>query len=149
MAVDPVLTDRTDAVAVAPARLWAVLEDVRGYPTFWPWLRDFDGRELRAGAAWRGVIDAGGPLRLGVVIHLEEVEPGRCVTARIGGDLTGSARVDLVPDGRGTGLRLTASLLPERADLRALTRWARPLAQASHDRVIARALAQLARHLSP
>jgi hypothetical protein len=143
-----VVTDRTDVVPVAPDRLWAVLAAVTAYPSFWPWLRDFDGSDLRAGVTWRGVIDAGGPLRLGVAIHLEEVVVGRSVTARIEGDLAGSARLQVDPDGHGAVLRLAAALVPERADLRALTRWARPLAQASHDRVIARALAQLTAHLA-
>ncbi|HEV7720794.1 MAG TPA: SRPBCC family protein [Iamia sp.] len=141
-------TDRTDVIAVAPDRLWAVLADVGGYPSFWPWLRHFDGRDLRVGATWRGVIDTGTPLRLTVTLHLTEVVPERSVAARLGGDLSGSARVEVAPDGDGAALRLTATLAPERADLRILTRWARPLAQASHDRVITRALAQLTTHAS-
>lgn len=149
MALAPVVTDRTDVVAVDPGRLWAVLADVGGYPGFWPWLRDFDGRDLRTGACWRGVIDVIGPLRLAVTVQLDEVVAGRSVTAHLAGDLSGTARVELRPDGRGTALRLTAALVPERGALRALTRTARPLAQASHDRVIARALAQLTAHLSP
>jgi hypothetical protein len=140
----PVVTDRTDRVAVDPGRLWAVLADVAAYPTFWPWLRDFDGSDLRAGGRWRGVIDVIGPLRLAVTVHLDEVVAGRSVAAHLTGDLSGTARVELRPDGRGTALRLTAALVPERGALRLLTRAARPLAQASHDRVIARALAQMA-----
>lgn len=145
----PVVTDRTDLVIVDPGRLWAVLADVAAYPAFWPWLQDFDGRDLRAGVRWRGVIDVIGPLGLAVTVHLDEVVAGRSVTAHLAGDLSGTARVELRPDGRGTALRLTAALVPERRTLRALTRVARPLAQASHDRVIARALAQLVAHLPP
>jgi len=140
-------TDRTDVIAVAPDRLWAVLADVGDYPTFWPWLRSFDGRELAAGVVWRGQIDVAGPLRLPVAIHLDEVVPGRCIGAHLGGDLTGPARVDVTAAGAGSALHLTAALVPRRADLRSLTRWARPLAQASHDRVITRALAHLATHV--
>lgn len=149
MALAPVVTDRTDLVAVAPDRLWAVLADVAAYPTFWPWLRGFDGRDLRAGATWRGVIEVVGPLRLGVAVHLDVVDPGRAVAAHLTGDLTGTARIELAQHAPGTALRLTAALVPERGVLRALTRGVRPVAQASHDRVIARALVQLTTHLGP
>lgn len=141
------MTDRIDVVGVAPDRLWEVLADVGAYPSFWPWLRSFDGRRLAAGETWRGVIDVAGPLRLDVLIRLTEVVPRRRVAARLGGDLSGRARLELAPDRAGAALRLEAALVPERIDLRLLTRGARPLAQASHDRVIARALRQLAAHI--
>ncbi len=143
----PVATERTEVLDVAPDRLWEVLEDVSDYPSFWPWLGSFDGRELTAGATWRGVITVAGPLRLALLVHLDEVVPGRSVTAHLGGDLAGRARIDVGPDGDGAALRLVASLVPERPALRALTRVARPVAQASHDRVITRALTQLTHHI--
>jgi hypothetical protein len=145
--VEPVVTDRTDVIAVAPDRLWGVLADVDDYPSFWPWLRSFDGRALETGTVWRGVIDVAGPLRLEVAIHIDEVVVERCVRAHLAGDLSGPARLDVTPDDRGSALHLTAALVPERADLRALTRWTRPIAQASHDRVIARAVSHLATHV--
>ncbi|QYG92298.1 hypothetical protein HC251_07485 [Iamia sp. SCSIO 61187] len=148
MALAPVETDRTALVAVDGARLWAVLEDVAAYPGFWPWLRSFDGAELRPGAVWRGVIVVAGPLRLSIDVHLDAIATGQCVAARIAGDLSGWARIDVAPHADGATLRLTAALHPERRDLRALTRWARPVAQASHDRVISRAVAQLADHVA-
>jgi hypothetical protein len=148
VALAPVETDRTDLVAVDGTRLWAVLEDVAAYPRFWPWLRGFDGTELRPGVVWHGVIVVAGPLRLAVAAHLDAVATGRCVAARIAGDLTGRARIDVAPHADRATLRLTAALHPERRDLRALTRWARPLAQASHDRVIGRAVTQLADHVA-
>lgn len=147
MALAPVVTDRTDRIAAPPAGVWEVLADVEGYAAFWPWLRRFDGRSLEVGATWRGAIVVAGPLRLAVAVHLDEVVPGRAVAARLSGDLSGSARLAIGPDREGATLHLAADLVPERADLRALTRWARPLAQASHDRVIARALGQLAAHV--
>lgn len=144
MPPDPLLTDRTDVVGVSTTELWAVLADVPAYPTFWPWLRSFDGRRLATGERWHGVIDALGPLRLGVTITLTEVVPQRSVSARISGDLTGTARLVLAPG----ALHLTAALAPERRALVRLTRWARPVAEASHDRVISRAIAQLTTHLT-
>lgn len=125
-----------------------MLEDVPAYPGFWPWLRRFDGRRLAVGEVWHGTIAAVGPLRLTVAVHLDVVVPGRSVAAHLAGDLTGTARLALAPGPAGTALHLTAVLVPERPALRALTRGARPLAQASHDRVIARALAQLGAHVS-
>lgn len=148
VALAPVVTDRTDVVAADPGRLWDLLADVAAYPTFWPWLRRFDGRALAAGETWRGVIAVRGPLRLAVAVHLDEVVAGRSVVAHLGGDLSGRARIDLGPVDGGTALRLAATLVPERRALRALTRAARPVAQASHDRVIARALGQLADHVA-
>lgn len=147
MALDPVVTDRTDRLPVDTDRVWAVLADVAGYPRFWPWLRSFDGRSLASGETWHGVIGVAGPFRLGVAIELGSVVAGRSVAARLTGDLSGTAQIDLRPDADGTMLHLVAALAPQRADLRLLTRCARPAAQASHDRVIARALDQLATHL--
>jgi len=145
-----VRTDRTDVVPVAPAELWDRLAEVPAYPSFWPWLQAFDGRRLAAGEEWHGTIVVAGPSRLAVTIHLDEVVPGRGVQARVAGDLSGRARIDLAPASTGTGtdLHLVATLVPEARALRLLTRWARPLAQASHDRVIGRALRQLSAHLA-
>jgi hypothetical protein len=131
-----------------PGDLWAVLDDVPAYPAFWPWLRRFDGRRLVVGEVWHGTIAAVGPLRLTVAVHLDEVVPGRSGAARGAGPRPATARLALAPDPAGTALHLTAVLVPERPALRVLTRWARPLAQASHDRVIARALSQLGGHVS-
>lgn len=146
-------TDRTVVLPAPPGAAWAVLADVPSYPTFWPWLHPFDGRRLAAGEEWRGTISATGPLRLRIGVRIDEVVPERSVHATLSGDLTGTAHITLdeavsLLDG-ATALRLVAALEPRRPGLRALTRFARPVAQASHDRVIDRALAQLAAHLTP
>lgn len=61
-------TDRTVFVAVPVEALWEALSDVPAYPTFWPWLRRFDGLRLT----------------------LMAVEPGRRVVAAVQGDVWGA-----------------------------------------------------------
>jgi uncharacterized protein YndB with AHSA1/START domain len=143
-------TDRALVVAAPPGRVWEVCDDVAAYPSFWPWLRAFDGRRLAAGERWAGVVHVAGPFRLPLVVVIAEVVDGRRVRAEVHGAIRGRATVELAPDDAGTLLRLTARLSPRpRSPLALATRLARPLAQASHDRVIARALAQLTAHVAP
>lgn len=142
-----ILTDRVDPMPVGPEALWARLGDVGAYPGWWPWLRAFDARALRAGETWRATISPPLPWRLTVAIHLEEVVEAERVVARLTGDIAGPARLELRPDPGGTLLALRAELAPAKPALRALAATARPLAQASHDHVIVRALDQLRRHL--
>jgi uncharacterized protein YndB with AHSA1/START domain len=143
-------TDRTVVVAASPERVWEVLSDVPAYPSFWPWLRRFDGRHLVAREEWSGSIVVAGPLRMRIGIHLTEVTTGRRVRAIVRGTVMGAATIETRLHDGGTALHLTANLVPRPlSPLALLTRASRPLAQASHDRVIARALDQLTAHLSP
>lgn len=136
-------TDRVEHLEVAPGALWARLEAVEEYPTWWPWLAAFDGRALRAGEVWAATVSPRLPWRLRVTVTLEEVVAGASVRARLAGDITGPAHLALRPAGGGTDLHLTARLAPASAPLRALTALARPVAQRSHDHVIDRGLDQL------
>ena len=51
--------DLSRRVALAPADVWAALEDTSAYRTWWPWLHDFrpDGG-LVTGATWHAGIRA-------------------------------------------------------------------------------------------
>lgn len=142
-------TDRTVVLPVPPDRVWEVCEDVPAYPSFWPWLRRFDGRRLAVPEQWHGVVSVAGPFRLPLVVTIGGMTPGRRVQAHVQGSIVGVATVELALHDDGTLLRLTAELMPRPFSPLALaTRLARPLAQASHDRVITRALAQLAAHVT-
>ena len=127
--------------------MWATLEQVERYRSWWPWLRSFDGRALAAGERWACSVQPPLPYRVRFTIELVEVVEADHVTASIGGDVAGTARIDLVPRGTGTELQLTAELRAATRWLGQVERWAHPVARFGHDRIIDHALGQLARRL--
>lgn len=127
--------------------MWVTLEQVERYRSWWPWLRSFDGRALAEGERWACSVQPPLPYRVRFTIELVEVVEADHVTASIGGDVAGTARIDLVPCGTGTELQLTAELRAATRWLGRVERWAHPVARFGHDRIIDRALDQLARRV--
>ena len=78
------------------------------------------------------------PLRYSVrfAIDLEQVEPSRLLTARVTGDITGRARVDIAERGERSEVRLASALTPTRRSMALLTAVAGPIARRSHDWVL-------------
>ncbi|WP_421122068.1 hypothetical protein ACE2AJ_03910 [Aquihabitans daechungensis] len=100
--------------------------------------------ELATGGRWSCTVQPPLPYRVRFTIDLQGVDDGTSVTAVVGGDIAGPARIELVPDGTGTVLVLTAELQAARRWLQFLERWAHPVARFGHDQIIDRALADLA-----
>ena len=136
--------DLTRRVAMAPAGVWAALEDTSAYATWWPWLHDFrpDGG-LTTGATWRAGIRAPLPYVVTFSVALHDVDPGRhTVDAHVAGDIAGTASVALRDDGDdATVLRMSWALVPARSFLKVLDATARPVAKWGHDTVMRRSVA--------
>lgn len=139
------MSDRRFRFPVAPTDFWATAARTDEYPSWWPWLRAFEARGLVAGDVWRCAVRP--PLRYTVrfTVHLEEAEPPRTIHARIAGDIVGTARLRVDPDGNGCVVRLTSSLEPDGRVLGLLTRLAGPLARRGHDWILATGAEQFTR----
>lgn len=138
-------SDRTYRLPAPPDAVWAELAALDRYRARWPWLRDFDAAALVEGDRWWGTLRAPLPYTVTFAVALTEVVPERVVAAEVTGDVSGRARIELVPDGgRTTTLRLVSTLTPRRPFLVALSSLARPVAVWGHDRVIERSLGALA-----
>ncbi|MEX2626118.1 MAG: SRPBCC family protein [Ilumatobacteraceae bacterium] len=118
--------------------VWGRLIEIDRYPVMWPWLRGLDWRGgfvAGAGCACRVRSPLGYSVRFDVV--LDRVVPAGLVEATVTGDVAGSARLELAPAGaERCELRLVTMLVPRRALLRALNRFAPPVARTGHDRIV-------------
>lgn len=131
-------------VDATPEAVWRTLEQVERYRVWWPWLRRFDGRTLATGERWTCTVRSALRYPVRFSVDLQEVVAEARVGALVDGDVAGRAVLDLVPQGRGTDLVLVADLHAAHPWLQRLERWARPIARFGHDRIIERALAELA-----
>lgn len=144
-----VRSDRRHYFDATPDQVWDAIGRVDAYRSWWPWLRTFDAVALEEGETWRCTIRPPLPydLRLAVTIDLLD-HPNR-IDATVGGDLTGSARVDLLPvdDGTGPGceIRLRSVLSPHRGLLRSVADVAPGIARRGHDWVLDTGLRQFRR----
>ena len=76
-------SDRQYRFEVGLDELWSRLQDVDSYPQWWPWLREFDGTDLVAGAAWHCTVQPPLPYRVRFVVHLDTVDPPNTVEASV------------------------------------------------------------------
>jgi Polyketide cyclase / dehydrase and lipid transport len=129
-------SDRHYRFDVGPGDLWARLADVSTYPQWWPWLREFDGAALAAGEVWRCTVQPPLPYRVRFAVHLEDVAPHSSVTARVSGEIVGTATLTISPADGGSTVRLVADLGPDRQALRALSVAFRPLVRYGHNWVL-------------
>jgi hypothetical protein len=140
----PFRYDRHFDFALAPDDLWRVLTRTDDYAVWWPWLRAVDpgpgaaaaGTALVAGTVARCAVRAPLPYTLHFDVHLERVEPGVGVDARVQGDLDGAARLELARAGAGSAARLAWTLELRSRVLRPLAALTRPAMVWAHDRVI-------------
>ena len=135
-------------IEAPPAQVWAALEQVDRYQAWWPWLRSFDARTLSAGDTWSCTVQPPLPYRVRFTIELGAVSHRRPVQATVAGDVAGAARIDLEPHPAGTVLALSADLHAASRWLRLVERWAPPVARFGHDRIIDRAMSELAARVS-
>jgi len=137
-----VRSDWRERFPLPPAELWARMEAVEEYRSWWPWLRELDARALEAGEVWGCLVQPPLPYRLRFDLTIEEVVPERSVSASVGGDIEGTASLEVTAVDGGSELRLLSALAPRHPVLRAVGTVAGPIAQFGHDWVIDTALRQ-------
>jgi uncharacterized protein YndB with AHSA1/START domain len=130
------VSDRSWCFGAPPDVVWAALAATDDYPRWWPWLTTFDADGLVAGGRWRCTVRP--PLQYSVrfAIDIDEVEPPHLVTARVSGDITGHARIDITESGARSEVRLASALTPTRRTIAWLAAVAGPIARRSHDWVL-------------
>jgi uncharacterized protein YndB with AHSA1/START domain len=129
-------SDRRYHFSVQPAALWSAIAETADYRRWWPWLTGFEAGGLVAGDVWRCAVRPPLPYTLRFAIHLDEVVPTTLVTARLSGDIAGTARLDVTPEGDGCDVRLTSLLTPSSTAFGLLARLARPIVRRGHDWVL-------------
>ena len=117
-------------VPAPPARVFAVLTTMEGYPDWWPQVRQV--QRLDDGSGLVRVRSA-----LPYTLHLllrRDVRDGPAGQLRVAldGDLRGWCAFDIVPDGEATMVHLTQRVQVQAAALRGLPRVARPFLLANH-----------------
>ena len=156
-------TDRTYRYPFTVAELWDRLQRVDAYTTWWPWLREFDGRSVAAGEVWTCTVQPPLPYSVRFTVAFDEVVEGEEVVTTIGGDIGGTATLLLLPgdddpddpddpavtDGAADGsrLRLIAELAPQKRSMLALSVVARPLVTFGHHWVLDTGARQFAQGL--
>jgi hypothetical protein len=143
-AVTRLRTDRTYRYPFTVAELWDRLQRVDAYRTWWPWLRDFDGRAVAAGEVWSCTVQPPLPYSVRFTVAFDDVDEARRIDASIGGDIAGTATLHLLPGEVDTAddtaaasrLRLVADLAPQKRSMLALSAVARPLVTFGHHWVL-------------
>lgn len=116
--------------------VWAAMSRVADFPTWWPWLRRFDGTDLVTGAVWSCVIKPPLPYELRVTVTLDEVVAPALVVATVAGEVTGTARLVLDEHGDGCRAVLSSTLTPDQGIPRLVARLAPAVARFGHDWVL-------------
>jgi len=129
-------TDRTYRYPLTVPELWLQLSDVVRFPTWWPWLRSFDGTLLRAGEVWQCTVQPPLPYAVRFALRIDEVEERTSISASASGDIEGTARIDVAGADTGSELRLRSSLTPCKQSMRAMSLLARPLVTFGHHWVL-------------
>ena len=132
--------------------LWSALTEVRGYPSWWPWLRRFDpGDGFVPASRWSCVVVPPLPYVVRFRVELDEVRPREAVRATVRGDVKGWAELTLDDDGEGTSrARLRSELAPSNPVLRQFAMLAPPMVRWGHDWVLDQGQRQfLERALTP
>ena len=116
--------------------VWAAMSRVTDFPSWWPWLRRFDGTDLATGSVWSCVIQPPLPYVLRVTVTLDEVVAPALVVATVAGEVSGTARLVLDDDGDRCRAVLTSTLTPTHGIPRLVARLAPAVARFGHDWVL-------------
>lgn len=130
--------DRTFVFAAPAARLWATMGRFERYPAWWSWLREFtfEGTGLEVGTVLHGVVVPPLPYRMRLDVVVEECVPEQLIAARVHGDLEGVARLTFAGDEAQTHAHATWSVEMMQRPMRLAARFAYPLLNWGHDRVV-------------
>ena len=143
----PFRFDRTWHFDVSLERLWGAVADTEAYPRVWPWLDDFQTGPLSVVTVARFRVRPPLPYRLQFTVQVDDVVEYEHVSARVGGDVEGPARLDLAPTPTGSSARLTWELELRRPSLARVEPLVRPVMILGHNLVVARGVRQFRRAL--
>ncbi len=141
--------DRAWTFPLPAAQLFDRFGDTADFRRWWSWLHRFDvsgSPALQRGRRASCVIQGPVPYTLRVDIEIERVEPPELVETYVRGDLDGPARLEVHPAGEGSTARLCWDLELCDATLLRISRFARPVMEWAHDRVVALGVEQFRRH---
>ena len=132
------------------AGVWAAMSAIDEFRHWWPWLRRFDGQGLVVGDVWRCTVQPPLPYVMRFTVALDEIIEHSLVRATVGGDVTGTVRIELADraPGRAPGceVQLVSALTPDSGFVRALTFVGRPLVKFGHDWVLDTGARQFSAH---
>jgi hypothetical protein len=123
---------------MTPSEVWDAIEHTEQFEGWWPWLHEFslDGPTLSPGAVLRGVVDPPIPYLMRLDVVLTRCDRPTELDANVHGDLEGPAQVRLLPSAGGTTAEVSWRLEMMQRPMRLASRFAHPLMQWGHDRVV-------------
>jgi hypothetical protein len=135
--------------AVTPQHLWNKIQEFDQFEHWWPWLTDLriEGHDLAVGTVLHGVVTPPLPYRMGIRIEVLDVQPSRAVDTAIGGDLIGEGQLRLRGENGSTCAEVAWTVEMRQPAMRLAARFARPLLQWGHDRVVESAVAGFRRQV--
>ncbi len=130
-------SDRSWHFDVPPDQLWERVNATSEYPSWWPWLHEFDGTgPITEGSRWSCAVSPPLPYTVRFVIEFRRVFVGRAVESEISGDIAGWARLTIDDRHDGSSARLESALHPTNLLLRGVGSLARPLIEFGHDWIL-------------
>jgi carbon monoxide dehydrogenase subunit G len=136
---------------LTPSELWDALDRVDKYERWWPWLEEFrlEGGSLAAGSVLHAVVAPPLPYRMRIRVELTRWEPCVAIDAVVHGDIEGEAQMRVHPSNAGSRVEVDWSLEMMQRPMRLASRFAHPLFQWGHDRVVEITVAGFRRRLEP
>lgn len=123
-------------IPLARPAVWRLISEVRHYQGWWSWLRSFEAAALRTGEVWRCTVQPPLPYAVRFRVHLDEVRAPELVSARIDGDVHGTAVLTLSDLHHRCAMTLRSDLSPDATALRLSARFAAPVARYGHQWII-------------
>jgi carbon monoxide dehydrogenase subunit G len=145
VAVPVVVYSGTHDFGITPEELWAAIEHVEKFGGWWGWLQEFrlEGDGLAQGSVLHGVVAPPLPYRMKVRVDILQCVRNVSIDAEVHGDLEGVARIELKRSPTGTSVTIGWTVEMMQRPMRLASRFARPLLQWGHDRVVEMTLRNL------
>ena len=131
-----VRSDRWYDFPASRSTVWEAFLATGQYRRWWPWLVEFDARELAVGQTWSCAVSPPLPYVVRFTLELVDVEPPVAVRALVRGDVVGDARLEIAENGSGCRLHLVSDLAPGNSALQIIAAAARPVVRRGHDWVL-------------
>lgn len=131
-----IASDRRYEFGLPPQDLWDSFIQVERYRQWWPWLHHLQGARFEVGSIWECSVRPPLPYAVRFTLTMVEVRAPGLAVASIGGDIVGSARLEIAAVPGGSQARLVSDLAPRNGLLQAMAILARPVARFGHDWVL-------------